>query len=242
MDVLDSRMSLFVRIDVGFWQHRKTLRLRALIGDAALWIPPRLWCYAAQNQPDGDFTEYLPEEIAMLIGYSGNAVSMLEALQQAKFFDGMLIHDWKEHNGYHETFAVRAKTAANARWEKDRKRKEKRGQEKRGEEASNASSIKTLSKAKGTIEELRSFCVEIGLPETDGDASFFKWEGNGWKNGQATIKDWRQTIRAWQTNGYMPSQKIRAGGNGNGKPRQTEAQRDQERTGLPPQEFNLKRL
>lgn len=139
-------MSLFVRIDVGFWSHRKTLRLRALLGDAALWIPPRLWSYAAQNQPDGDFTAYLPAEIGFLLGYSGDSQAMLQALQQAGFMDGAKIHGWADHNGFHEKFAARAKKAAKARWDKrgegeEKTREEKRREDKRGEEASNAVSI-----------------------------------------------------------------------------------------------------
>lgn len=136
-------MSLFVRLDVGFWTHRKTMRLRAMIGEAALWVPPRLWSYAAQNQPDGDFSQYLPEEIALLVGYSGDAHALLQALQQALFMDGMKVHDWDQHNSYHTVFAERAKKAAAARW----KGKEKRGEEKRQallkERTSNASSINT---------------------------------------------------------------------------------------------------
>lgn len=62
-------------------------------------------------------------------------------------------------------------------------------------------------KAKGTLEEVVAFCIELGLPKSDGEACFHKWEGNGWKNGQAQIKDWKSTIRSWMTSGYMPSQK-----------------------------------
>lgn len=138
-------MSLFVRLDVGFWTHRKTMRLRALIGDAAFWIPPRLWSYAAQNQPDGDFSAYMPEELAMLVGCSTDPKALLEALQHAGFMDGMKIHGWADHNGYHEKFAARAKKAAEARWRGRSRRDEKKGQEKRqavlGDAKSSAYSI-----------------------------------------------------------------------------------------------------
>lgn len=134
-------MSLFVRLEVGFWTHRKTIRLRALIGDAALWLPPRLWSYAAQNQPDGDFTGYLANELAMLLGYDGDAQAMLEALQRASFMDGMKIHGWADHNGYHTVFAERAKKAARARWRQEKTGEEKRREESTRQEASNASSM-----------------------------------------------------------------------------------------------------
>ena len=68
-------------------------------------------------------------------------------------------------------------------------------------------SDQSISKARGTIQDLRSFCVEIGLLASDGDSCFYKWEGNGWKNGTAAIKDWRMTIRSWKSAGYLPSQR-----------------------------------
>ncbi len=65
----------------------------------------------------------------------------------------------------------------------------------------------TTPRERGTLEEISAFCVEIGLPKSDGEASFHKWEGNGWKVGNAQIKCWRSTIRSWKAAGYMPSQK-----------------------------------
>lgn len=121
-------MSLYIRLQTNFWSNRKTIRLRSLIGDAALWLPQRLWCYAAENQPDGDFSNYTAPELAMLLGYSGDAQAMLQALQQACFLSGMRIHAWEEHNAYHETFAQRSKKAAQARW----KGHEKKGKERKG--------------------------------------------------------------------------------------------------------------
>lgn len=196
-----------MRLEAGFWTHRKTIRLRSLIGDAALWLPPRLWSYAAQNQPDGDFSDYLPDELAMLLGYSSNAQAMLQALQQSGFMDGMKVHDWQEYNGYHRAFAERAKKAAAARW-KDKPKTERKGEEKRREEGSIASSnAKASTKAKGSVGEITEYSVKLGLPASDGQWAFDKWEGNGWKNGGAPIKDWKATIRAWKIAGHMASQK-----------------------------------
>lgn len=64
-----------------------------------------------------------------------------------------------------------------------------------------------ISKDRGTLEEVKAFAVEIGQPESDGEACFHKWDGNGWTNGGAKIKDWKATIRAWKASGYLPSQK-----------------------------------
>lgn len=110
---------LYVRIMTGFYSHRKTARLRSKIGNDAFWIPPRLWAYCAENQPDGDVSGYSADELAMLLGCSSNAQAMLEALKEAGFItqDGK-VHGWDEHNRYHTAYAERAKTAAKARWSK----------------------------------------------------------------------------------------------------------------------------
>lgn len=114
---------LYVKVFTGFYTHRKTLRLRAALGDAAYWIPPKLWAYAAENQPDGIFKDYSAAEIASLIGYSNptrDASSMLQALLQAGFMDDkpLRIHDWQEHNSFHQVYSDRARKAAAARWSK----------------------------------------------------------------------------------------------------------------------------
>jgi hypothetical protein len=116
-------VNLYIRLQINYWTHRKTLRLKGLIGNDALWLMPRLWSYAAENQPDGDFSDYTEAEIAILTGYTGDASSMLQALQAAGFMDGMKLHNWAEHNEYHNVFSERAKKAAAARWGKSKKRK-----------------------------------------------------------------------------------------------------------------------
>jgi len=136
-------MSLYVRLNCNFYTHRKTARLRSLIGDDAFWLPPRLWSYAAENCPDGCFKDFTASELAMLLGYTKDASSMLEALLQAGFMDSnpLRIHDWADFNGYHTVFAARARAAANARWEKQRESSKEKVQYKRGEEPSIATSM-----------------------------------------------------------------------------------------------------
>lgn len=130
-------MSLWIKLQTSFWTHRKTMILRAAIGDDALWLMPRLWSYAAGNQPDGDFSNYTAPVLAQILGYQKDATSMLQALLEAGFLDeDMHLHDWMEHNGFHSSFADRAKKAAAARWgkKKNPKRGANAGEEKRGEE------------------------------------------------------------------------------------------------------------
>lgn len=143
--------TLYVKIRTGFYTHKKTAILKLLIGNDAYWVPPRIWAYCAENQPDGNLSGYPPELIASLIGYQGDATSMHQALIKSGYLDACgMVHDWEEHNGYHVTFSVRAKAAAAARWSKKKEAK------KKGEETidnrdkhclSDASSIKSESQS-----------------------------------------------------------------------------------------------
>lgn len=62
-------------------------------------------------------------------------------------------------------------------------------------------------KPKGTVEELRAYAPVIGLPESDGQFCFDKWEGNGWKVDGRSIRDWQATMRTWKQLKILPSQK-----------------------------------
>ena len=82
-----------------------------------MWIVPKLWSYAATNQPNGDFSQYSSEELAVIIGCPKYATSIRQALLDAGFMDTCgILHDWNEHNGYHASYANRARRAAKARW------------------------------------------------------------------------------------------------------------------------------
>ena len=139
-------MSLYVRVYTNFFTHRKTAKLKALLGPDSHWLPMRLWAYAAEHQPDGNFADYSADELVMLLGYSGNAQAMLQALLQAGFMDSnpLRIHDWEEHNAYHQTYSERGRKAAAARWQKNAERK---GKEKKGKETSIASSMLQASES-----------------------------------------------------------------------------------------------
>lgn len=114
-------MSLYLRLYTNFFSHRKTLRLRQAIGDAAFWVPPRLWAYAVEHQSDGNFGKFSDQEIADAIGYPGEAAQLIEAMTSAGFLDRRRrIKNWAEHNAYHATFTKRAKRAAECRWDRER--------------------------------------------------------------------------------------------------------------------------
>lgn len=79
-------------------------------------------------------------------------------------------------------------------------------------------------KSKCTLQAAEEFTESLGLPTSDGASCFHKWEGNGWKNGQNPVKDWKATIRSWQSAGYLPSQKN--GKQNNGTNHQNSASRN----------------
>lgn len=58
-----------------------------------------------------------------------------------------------------------------------------------------------------SLDEVMAFCKEISLTSSDAEWFWHKCEGNGWANGGAAIKDWRQTLRSWKAAGYVPSAK-----------------------------------
>lgn len=64
-----------------------------------------------------------------------------------------------------------------------------------------------------TLEQVVEFTRSLGLPDSDGESCYWKWEGNAWTNGRQPIKDWKATVRSWRAAGYLPSQ------SGGGSPR-----------------------
>jgi len=158
---------LYIRLMTNFYTHRKTVRLRTSLGNDALWIPPRIWAYCAENQPDGDLSDYKPDELAMLIGYQGDATSMLQALKDCGLItsDGQ-IHDWDVHNGYHDKFSKRAKIAADARWKKEKEQKKEDTERGKGKvETSIASSMLRAFGFPATEAEAKSLCATQAIPE-----------------------------------------------------------------------------
>lgn len=108
-----------------------------------------------------------------------------------------------------------------AKWIADKRRQ--MSIESTGVDGSRRSASASSSKSKCTQSEAEEFCRSIGLPRSDGSAMFLHWEEKGW----AKVKDWKLTIRKWQSFGYLPSQKQNKNGQ---KPTNT----DYKRNYLPP--------
>jgi hypothetical protein len=65
-----------------------------------------------------------------------------------------------------------------------------------------------VSNGHPSLEELKLVCAKTGLPDSDADWLFNKWEGNGWKNNGKPIRSYPHTIAQWKSQGFFPSQKL----------------------------------
>lgn len=145
---------LWIKLYDDFYTHRKTLRLRAALGLDALWIPPRLWLSALSLWPDGNLRDTSAAELALTLGYGGDAEKMIGAMEEAGFLERnangeRIIRNWTQRNRFHAVNRARARKAARARHavetvrpgqvialEKKIKRAEQRMEELRGQHRS----------------------------------------------------------------------------------------------------------
>jgi len=220
-------MSHYIRLSTNYYTHRKTVRLKAKLGECAYWLMPRLWSYAAEHQPDGDFSDYSAEEIAEFIGYQGDAQAMLQAMLDACFFDAtsMHLHSWEDHNGYHASFSARAKKAAEARWAKQpsptppsKTGQDKKGIERKGKETSIASRMLVASRKPfkaPSIEDCQDIAIKTGLGADDGEEFFDHWEQKDWlvrprqklANVDAAMRTWKRNKEKFANNNGRPAKR-----------------------------------
>lgn len=110
-----------IRIKVGFIRHRKTRKLRRMLGADAVLCLVELWCYTAVNHPKGDLSGMTDEEMADVSGWpEDRAGDFAPALREVGFMDpGNILHDWKEHQEYVYYGPERSDAArdrANVKW------------------------------------------------------------------------------------------------------------------------------
>lgn len=118
-------MNIDIRLAVGFWGHPKTRRLKKALGLRGVRSLQILWCWCAQNRPDGDLRDLDGEDIEFVADWRG---------KKGAFFDycldrwiertatGYALHEWEDHNPYQAQGASRsdrARKAAQARWKDD---------------------------------------------------------------------------------------------------------------------------
>ena len=113
----------YANIDLDLFEHRKTKRLVAHLGAGAEIYLIRLWVYCGKfHAEDGRLDGYSDQEIEGLLGWTGDAGKMLQAMLAACFVhrdgDTVVVHDWLEHQGHIARFKQRGKDMAERRWGK----------------------------------------------------------------------------------------------------------------------------
>lgn len=121
-----------VKIEQGTLTHRKTLRLKGLLGIGvaqAVGHLTMLWVWAANGTKDGSLAGMTPTEIAEVSGWAGEPDDFLAAMIDAGYIDeapdGFRLHDWAENTGQIEAEARREAARERQRRFKERKRAEK---------------------------------------------------------------------------------------------------------------------
>lgn len=119
-------MNVDIRLAVGFWQHPKVYRLEKAIGLKGIRSLQILWCWCAQNRPDGSLQDLSADEIEFVADWRGKRGAFITAclgnwLDQDEA--GYRLHEWVEHNPWQaqaqersEARRAAARKAANARW------------------------------------------------------------------------------------------------------------------------------
>jgi hypothetical protein len=119
-----------IRLDLGFYAHGKTKRLRRRLGDSAIIALQKLWIYAAVNHQNG-FLPMDTEGIAEACDWDGDCNEFVSALLQGlcpeghgfldKVEGGFELHDWGEHQPWIAHSPERSEAARRAvgvRWGK----------------------------------------------------------------------------------------------------------------------------
>lgn len=119
-------MNRDIRLSLGFLDHPKTIKLERSLGLEAVKSLLYLWCYAAQNKPEGFLTGMDIDDIEIAAKWRGQPGQFVEALTSPKhlwldFVDGVYeLHDWEDHQGYVVHAPQRTEKAKNAiakKWE-----------------------------------------------------------------------------------------------------------------------------
>jgi hypothetical protein len=123
-------MNSDIRVSTGFYNHIKRRRLQQKLGADGVLAIIDLWLFMATHQPDGDLSNFSPEEIALAANYQHSPENLLAALENIGFIDAKLnkdgsesrkLHDWEIHNAWAANAKQRSESArklARKRWDK----------------------------------------------------------------------------------------------------------------------------
>ena len=214
-----------IRLAISFIDHPKVIKLERLLTFEGVKSLLRLWCFAAQNKPNGCLTGMDAEDVEIAARWPGEPGIFLSAVTDKKchfidIVDGVFcLHDWEEHQGYvvhAKERSDKAKLAANARWQNRNATSNATSmrQAMLNKAASNApdpdpdpdpdptSKPKTESKALGRFsppspQDVAVYCLDRGN-SVDPQHWWDHYQSNGWKVGKTAMKDWRAAVRTWE--------------------------------------------
>jgi len=96
-------MNTDIRLSTGFWFHPKTKRLIRDAGLEAVRSLQILWCWVAQNRPDGDISDLDCDDIEDAADWNGQRGEFYSSIRERWIDENegkLLIHDWQEHNSW----------------------------------------------------------------------------------------------------------------------------------------------
>lgn len=114
-----------LNLSLDYFDHPKTKRLVAALGEGAELLPIRLWVYTAKfHQIEGVLQGYNAAEIENILGWKGNQGAAVAALLRVKFLDdlggGFSVHDWRFHAGHFAMYLKKAQKMNAKRWGKSK--------------------------------------------------------------------------------------------------------------------------
>ena len=116
------------RINVGFFEHPKTLKLQRRLGDGAVLALLRLirFCTTTRGRSDGGLDGLDNDDIEIAAGWLGEPGILLSTLCELRWIDrrggALWLHDFEEHNPWAAGADQRsevARKAAQKRWAKE---------------------------------------------------------------------------------------------------------------------------
>jgi len=215
-------MSADLRIDFGFFDHRKTKRLISQLGLQGAWSLLKLWRKAAETRPKGKLYGMDETDIALDAEWPGDPLEFCKTLLDLHWLDRngdnvYEVHDWQEHQPWifgSEERSVQAREAAKIMWDKKRSKSAKKAEKKRTASApltdSNAPSpflsspipsisIKERKDIPPDFESVKAYCEQ--RHNTINAQKFIDhYSARGWMIGKNKMKDWQAAIRTWEEN------------------------------------------
>ncbi len=214
-------MSADLRIDFGFFTHRKTKKLIAVLGLQGAWSLLNLWARAAESRPKGKLHDMDEMDIALDAQWPGNPQEFCSALLQLHWLDrngdGVYeIHDWEQHQGWvchAPERSQRARENIEKRWGKVRAKKARKQGSIRSEyDSYSGSNTPSPSPSPSPLpsprkdntippifESVKAYC-EARKNTVDPQRFFDHYASRGWMIGKNKMKDWQAAVRTWEQN------------------------------------------